>query len=181
MSDRIQLDCFKSVAGGFVAFGTAVGAKGSTREGRLFGYGCQGETWDELQVLICRLAGSVAQDSGRTIRPAPIEAQLKSWPTEVPLLITPYGNMTTMFRGLASVGRSTPGRVLELAGITEVTFRRKTRYSFICPEREWKPELASCLLHHIEATLRGDTGEGIGPSSEDWQEIMAEILFRARD
>jgi hypothetical protein len=138
MPDRIQLDCFESVAGGFVAFGTTIGATGSARAGRLFGYGCQGETWDELQTLVRRVAISVAHDADQTARPAPIEVRLKSWLIDAPVLITPYGNMTAMFKGLTSVGRATPGQVLEHQGITEVSFRRETQYSFICPEREWK-------------------------------------------
>jgi len=181
MPSRVQFDCFESLAGGFVAFGATPGPKGSTREDRLFGYGCQGETWDELQALIRRIAGSLPQDTDHAIRPAPIEVQLKPWPTDVPILMAPFGSMTAMFKGLASVGRTTPGRISEYDGVTEVTFRKATRYSFICPEQDWKPELVSCLLHHIEGTLLRDAGDASNLSIEERQEIMAEILFNARE
>lgn len=181
MPGRVQFDCFESVAGGFVAFGATTGPKGSTREDRLYGYGCQGETWYELQASIRRIAGSLPQDTDHAIRPAPIEVQLKPWPTDVPILIAPIGSVTAMFKGLANVGRTTPGRVFEHDSVTEVTFMKATRYSFICPEHDWKPELVSCLLHHIDGTLLRNTGDVSNLSIEDRQEIMAEILFRARE
>jgi len=181
LSHRVQFDCFESIAEGFVAFGAAPGPKGSTRAGHQFVYGCQGESWEELQGLIRRLASSVAHDLGLAQRPAPIEVRMKPWPTDLSLLITPYGDVTAMFKGLANIGRPIPGRVVNSGGITEVRFRKEVHCTFICPERDWKPELVSCLLHHLEATLRRRTPDGAEPPAEDWQEILAEILYYAHE
>ena len=49
MTTAFRFDCYQSVMGGWVASGTVEGVAGGSFEERPVWYGCQGDTWPELQ------------------------------------------------------------------------------------------------------------------------------------
>lgn len=179
MPGRIQFECFKSLSGGFVAYGRARGEMGARCSNRQVCFGCQGESWEELQANIRRLVISVAPDITLNPTLAPIEIYAKPWPPDEPLLASPHANIGAMFRGLADIGRSLPGRANESGGVTQVLFQRETYFSYVCPTAEWKPELISGLLRQIESVLPERTEPTSEAYSRGRDDVIAEILSNA--
>ena len=146
MAAVYRFDCYKSIADGWVASGTVKGRAGGSFEERPLWFGCQAETWPELQAGMARLVEVLGPRVETTSKAAPIEVFLKTWPEDRPVLLPPVGRMEKLFANLINVGSRRRGFLENADGVQIVSFLKIGALAVLRPEGGWKPELvASCL------------------------------------
>jgi len=74
MTPTFAFDCYRSIDDGWVATGALQGMAGGSFEERPLWYGCQGDTWPELQAGICKLVEVLRPRVDPNPRPKAIEA-----------------------------------------------------------------------------------------------------------
>ena len=146
MAPRFQFDCCRSIADGWVATGSARGQAGGSFEERPVWYGCQGETWAELQAAMAKLAAVLKPRLGLDTPATPIEAFIKVWPEGEPLLVPPVGTPDRLYDNLVNVGTRRRAFVEKADEVEIVSFLKLGALAIDRPAGPWKPELVSSFL-----------------------------------
>ena len=146
MTTTFKFDCYESIADGWVACGTVRGEAGGSFEERPVWFGCQGDTWGELQAGIRKLVEVLKPRLAEGLRTMPIEARLKVWPEGEPLLLPPVGEAEKLFNNLVYVGSRRRAWVENADEVQIVSFLKIGALAIVRPEGEWKPELVSSFL-----------------------------------
>jgi hypothetical protein len=146
MAPSIKFNCYKSITGGMVASGTVRGVAGGHFEERPVWYGCQGESWPELQAGITRLADVMRTRVSLDTQVTPVEAFIKVWREDEPLLIPPLGDAARLFDNLVNVGTRRRGFVERVDDIQIISFLKIGALAVLRPTGAWKPELVSSFL-----------------------------------
>jgi hypothetical protein len=146
MNPTFAFDCYRSMADGWVAAGTLQGMAGGSFEERPLWYGCQADTWPELQAGICRLVEVLRPRVDPNPRTTAIEATVRAWPEGRPLLLPPAGNPARLFGNLVNVGTRRRAWVENADEVQIVSFLKVGALAIIKPKGIWKPELVSSFL-----------------------------------
>ena len=78
MTTAYRFNCYRSIAGGWVASGTVKGRAGGSFEERPLWFGCQAEDWPDLQAGMARLVGILAPRVEAKPKATPIEVFIKA-------------------------------------------------------------------------------------------------------
>ena len=146
MTTTFQFDCYPSVMGGWVASGTVEGVAGGSFEERPVWYGCQGDTWPELQAGMGSLVETLRPRVTLDAKTTPIEAALKAWPENQPMLLPPAGDAERLFRNLVNVGTRRRAFVENADQVQIVSFLKLGALAIARPSGVWKPGLVSSFL-----------------------------------
>ena len=146
MTTAYRFDCYKSVASGWVACGTVRGKAGGSFEERPLWFGCQAEDWPELQAGMARLVEILGPRVESSPKATPIEAFLKVWPADRPLLLPPGGRPEKLFENLINVGSRRRGFLENAEGVQIVSFLKIGALAVLRPAAAWKPELVAGFL-----------------------------------
>jgi hypothetical protein len=146
MATPFQFECCRSLCDGWVASGTLRGVAGGSFEERPVWFGCQGATWPELQAGMARLAEVIGPRIDPRRQLAPVEALLRPWPEDRPLLVPPVGVAENLFNNLVNVGSRRRAWVEYVDEITIVSFLKIGALAVLRPAGAWKPELVSSFL-----------------------------------
>lgn len=146
MATTFQFDCSRSLCDGWVASGTIRGVAGGSFEERPVWFGCQGETWEELQAGMAKLVEVLGPRVELDRRMTPIEVRLRAWPEDRPLLVPPVGTAENLFNNLVNVGSLRRAWVEYVDQATIVSFLKIGALAILRPAGAWKPELVSSFL-----------------------------------
>jgi hypothetical protein len=146
MAPTFQFDCYRSIADGWVAAGTVQGMAGGSFEERPVWFGCQGATWAELQAGMARLVEVLRPSLCEKSQVTPVQAFVKAWPEDRPLLVPPVGNPAKLFGNLVDVGTRRRAWVENADEVQIVSFLKLGALAVLRPKGLWKPELVSSFL-----------------------------------
>lgn len=172
MAVAIKFECYKSITGGFVAFGSAVGETGTALANRPVWYGCQGETWADLQASVRKLSLRILDSVSLGPSLRPIELTMKELSEETPLLLSPHPEAELMFRQLSTVCGHPRPRVEEFGGMAQVYYLRDNQLLMVLPGEPWKPELESGMI----AFLLSVSLEGSAPTAHRFGQTAEEVV-----
>jgi len=175
VTGSVQFQGYKSITGGFVAFGSTKGEAGSAFQSRSIWYGCQGETWAELQAHVRKLALRIMSDAAWPELTA-VELFMQGWDEETPLSLSPHPHAESMFRHLSTVCDSPVPRVEDLGGIAQVFYLRDNKLLLVLPDQPWKPELESGMIAFLAAVSNEATVPAVQRFGKAHEEIMDETL-----
>jgi len=146
MATTFTFDCFRSVAEGWVASGTVKGVAGGSFEERPVWFGCQADTWDELQAGMQQLAGVLRPRVEEGTLATPIQAFIRDWPGDRPLIVPPAGEPEELFQNLINVGTRRRGWLENADEVQIISFLKIGALAILRPKAAWKPELVSSFL-----------------------------------
>ena len=181
MAAAFKFDCYTSVTDGWVASGTVNGEAGGSFEERPVWYGCQAATWPELQAGMCKLAEVLKSRLTLYPKTTPIEAFIKLWPEDKPMLLPPVGNAEKLFAALMNVGSRRRGWLENADGVQIISFLQLGALAVLKPESDWKPELVSSFLCYSIGLVPehpAPAPERIGQTAAD---LVEEILLGGRN
>lgn len=181
MATTFRFTCYRSVSDGWAAFGSIRGVAGGSFEERPVWFGCQGETWEELQAdmakLVEVLGPRVELDRQRT----PIEVCLRTWPEDQPLLVPPAGTPEALFDNLVNVGSRRRAWVEYVDTVTIVSFLKIGALAVVRPEAGWKPELVSGFLAFAIGLVPEHPTPAPERAGQTSADLVEEILLGAKD
>jgi len=181
MPTRYAFDCHVSVHGGWVASGTVNGEAGGSFEQRPVWYGCQGETWPELQAGMAALVAALKPRVALRPVATPIEAFVKPWPERQPMLVPPFGDGEQLFWNLINVGTRRRAWTEHVEAVSIISFLKVGALAIHKPEGAWKPELVSSFLGFAIGLVPEHptpVPERAGQTSAD---LVEEILLGGQD
>jgi hypothetical protein len=146
MATLYRFDCYKSILGGWVASGTVRGRAGGSFEERPVWFGCQADSWPDLQVGMARLVEVLSPRIETNPRTTPIEVFIKAWPDDKPILLPPVGKVEKLFANLINVGSRRRGFLENADDVQIVSFLKIGALAMFRPEGDWKPELVASFL-----------------------------------
>lgn len=181
MATTFRFDCCRSICDGWVASGSLRGVAGGSFEERPVWFGCQGDTWAGLQAAMTRLVEVLGPRIELDRQATPIEALVRPWPEDRPLLVPPAGAPEELFNNLVNVGSRRRAWVEYVDEVTIVSFLKIGALAVLRPEGAWKPELVSSFL----AFAIGQVPEHPTPAPEragqTSADLVEEILLGRRD
>jgi len=181
MSTTFKFDCYRSIADGWVACGTAQGVAGGSFEERPVWFGCQAANWQDLQAGMAKLVEVLKPRLDRDARTTPVEAFVKVWPEQTPLLLPPAGSAASLFNNLVNVGTRRRAWVENALEVQIISFLKVGALAIIKPKDAWKPELVSSFLGFAIGLVPEHptpTPERAGQTSAD---LVEEILLGGVD
>ncbi len=146
MTTTFKFECWPSVCDGWAASGRAQGVEGGSFEKRPVWFGCQGDTWAELQAGMARLAEILGPRLEPGLQLTPIQVHLRPWPEDRPLLVPPVGTPEALFNNLVNVGSRRRAFVENAEEVRIVSFLKLGALALLMPGEAWKPELVSSFL-----------------------------------
>lgn len=146
MATPFAFDCFRSVMEGWVATGTVRGVAGGSFEERPVWFGCQGETWEELQAGMQQLVGVLLPRVEEGALATPIQAYLRTWPVDQAMLVPPAGDPEDLFQNLINVGTRRRGWLENADEVQIISFLKLGALAILRPKGAYKPELVSSFL-----------------------------------
>ena len=181
MTTTFKFDCYPSVADGWVASGTVRGVAGGSFEERPVWYGCQGDTWQELQAGMGKLVEILKPRLAAEVMTTPIEAFVKVWPVDRPILLPPPGDAEKLFNNLVDVGSRRRAWVENADEVQIVSFLKIGALAIVKPERDWKPELVSSFLGFAIGLVPEHPTPAPERAGQTPADLIEEILFGGRD
>jgi len=147
MTTTFRFLCYRSVADGWVASGVVRGVAGGSFEERPVWYGCQADTFPELQDGMRQLAEVLRTRVEEPVAHlTPIEAFVKDWPAEQALILPPRGDGQELFRNLINVGTRRRAWLENADDVQIISFLKVAALAILKPKGDYKPELVSSFL-----------------------------------
>lgn len=181
MLTAFRFDCYKSISDGWVASGTVQGRAGGSFEERPLWFGCQADHWPELQAGMARLVEVLAPRVETNPKTTPIEAFLKTWPEDRPLLLPPAGNAETLFGNLINVGSRRRGFLENADGVQIVSFLKIGALAVLKPAGAWKPELVASFLAFTLGLVPEHPTPAPERSGQTREDLIEETLLAGMD
>jgi len=181
MTTTYAFECYQSVIGGWVACGAVKGVAGGSFEERPVWYGCQAATWAELQAGM----GQLVEVLGPRVEPqpktTPVQAFVKAWPEDRPLLFAPFGSAETLYANLIHVGSRRRAFVENAEEVKIVSFLKVGALALLRPKSDWKPELVSSFLGFAIGLVPEHPTPAPERAGQTSADLVEEILLGARD
>jgi hypothetical protein len=178
MTVKMEFKCFRSVSGGFVAFGKEDVSLHRGGHARKFWFCCQAEKWEDLEGHMRAILKYVP--GHLDLNPYPVEStiEIKEWPSDQKMKFvrgTNYANaLIHLVRkaGPRATTRSGDG------GITDYPCINGRHLVMVNPVEKWKPEVVSFFFDLIwDSVSNGAFHEpgGFEVSAEDyvWEFVEA--------
>jgi len=181
MTTTFKFECWASVCDGWVACGTAQGVAGGSFEERPVWFGCQGDTWEELQAGMARLAEVLGPRLEPNLQLTPIQVHLHPWPETRSLLVPPVGTAEALFHNLVNVGSRRRAFVENVEEIRIVSFLKLGALALVLPAGAWKPELVSGLLAFAVGLVPAKPTPAPERAGQTSADLVEEILRGGRE
>lgn len=180
MSCAYEFACFRSLAEGWVATGTVRGVAGGSFEERPVWYGCQAATWPELQAGMGQLVEVLRPRVEPEPRTTPIQAFVRTWPEDRPLLLPPPGDPELLFRNLINVGSRRRAWLENADAVQIISFLKLGALAILKPAGPYKPELVSSFLAYAIGLVPEHPTPAPERAGQTPADLVEEILLGGR-